>query len=484
MSISRKLVHGSFWNGLNQFFTQVINFSLTIVLARLLEPGDFGLIGKVIVITGFLGYFTEFGLIPSLLLRKNADKLDFNSVFWGSMVLALIMYSIIFFSAPYLSKFYDDMRLIILFRIIFIDFLFKPLTFIPTVIENKKLEYKRLALNDLIATLVSGILSVSAAFLNFGVWALVIQTVSRNLVMGILFSLTIKWEFSFLFSFERFKFLFGTGIHFAINNLVKFFAENVDFLLVGKFAGDSALGIYTFAFKISRYPLMKVWMVFGRMLFPAFTRINENINKIKNNYLKIFSISVVVITPLLLFIEFSIPYLITILVGDKWIAAVPIIRILLFYAFLEAISLADVSILNALHMVKKVNLIKFCTSILLIPFGYYALIRWGLLGITLAYTLLNGTQILLIKYIVVKKLSLNFKMVSKFFIWFSFLCSLSTLIISILHYLLIKVSLNSYLSLTMLTILFLLSNFFILIKIGFLAVKPLSINWKFYLIEK
>lgn len=409
MSIKKKLIKGGIWNFLSQSGAQIINFLITIILARLLLPEDFGLIGKIMVITGFLGYFTEFGLAPSLILKKDSDELDYNTVFWGSISLSLIAYLVVYLSSPLIASFYEDSRLIFITRILFLDFLFKPLAFIPTVLENKKLQYNTIAISNLLSILSAGIIATTLAIGGFGIWALVTQQIALSLFLGIYLTIFVRWKPQLIFSYKRLLSHLKKGIHFTINNLVKFFSENIDFLLVGKFAGDYSLGIYTFAFRMSRYPIAKLWNIFGKMLFPAFTTMNEDITRLSKNFLKVNIVFVYFIAPILVFTFFEIESLLLLLVGQKWLPSVPIVRVILFYIFFETFGMVDTPILMSLELIKLLNTVRAIASFSILIIGYYALINHGALGIAFVYTIIFIIHFVVIKMILLKKIGMKIR---------------------------------------------------------------------------
>ena len=177
MRITRRIARGGMWNAVSEFGNQAINTILTIVLARMLLPADFGLIGKVVVITGFVGYFVELGFTPALMIRPNATSTDADSVFWTSIALSGTLFVMVFLTAPLVSRLYGDDRLVLLTRIIFLEFLFRPLTFVPNALESKALRYDRLAKSKLIGTATAATAAVVSAIAGLWVRSLVVPVV-------------------------------------------------------------------------------------------------------------------------------------------------------------------------------------------------------------------------------------------------------------------------------------------------------------------
>ena len=141
MTLRDKLIKGGLWSGAVQSSTWMIKFVLSIILARLLGPGAFGLIATVFIFTGFMGYFTEFGMIASIVQKKDTDELDCNTVFWSSLAMAALIYGFVYFAAPLIAEFYDLPQLTLITRVVFLDFLIRPFSFVPAALETKKIKY-------------------------------------------------------------------------------------------------------------------------------------------------------------------------------------------------------------------------------------------------------------------------------------------------------------------------------------------------------
>ncbi|MDQ7090844.1 MAG: oligosaccharide flippase family protein [Methylococcales bacterium] len=223
MSLKKKIINGGLWNGISQFGAQGISFVLILVLARFLSPEEFGLLGMVSVITGFFGYFSECGLIYSIIKKKEIDALDCDTAFWGGIVFGVIVYVFIYAISPYISQFYNQPELTDLSRVLALAFIIGSYTFVPFALEQKKLQYKKLSIIRLISLLVSGCVAIYFAVRGAGVWALVFQQLSMKIVTVVATFFWMSWKPKFRFSYARFKDLFGFGMHVTVNNLIRFF---------------------------------------------------------------------------------------------------------------------------------------------------------------------------------------------------------------------------------------------------------------------
>jgi len=198
---------------------------------------------------------------------------------------------------------------------------------------------------------------------------------------------------------------------FTANNLLEYATENVDYLIIGRLLGARALGIYTLAFRISKYPFMKVWQVFGQMLFPAFAQIRDNRERLIRSYRKTDGIAVMVLVPLLLAVYFGVDSFVVAVIGDKWAGIQPIVRILVGYLLVFSFTVPDISILVALGGVRTVVFSKLIYGIALAGFGFVATSAFGGIGMASAYASLSVVYAVIMKFVVSRKL--QFQSVTK-----------------------------------------------------------------------
>jgi len=406
MLIRHKLYKGSIWNAISQFGSQGINFILLIILARLLAPSDFGLLAMVTVVCGFLGYFSEFGLISTLIQKKNIDEVDCNTAFWSTIVFSVLLYGIVFVSAPLIASFYNQPALTLITRVLFIDFLIRPFGFVHSALEIKALNYDKITIAQLISLFVSSPIAIALALLGYGIWSLVFQQITKSLLEVTVLVVSVHWRPRLIFSLGRFKELLGFGIYYTAHNVIKFFTENIDHLLVGKLLGPAALGIYTMAFRLSRYPKEKLWSVFGRMLFPAFSTFQDDLRRLRQNIMRVSLAGSLVLVPFVVILLFGTKPVVALL-GEKWSDTVPIIRIFMAYIFFSSISIGDEPLLLAINKVKTLNCLKGLTSVVLLVFGYIAIRDYGLIGMAAVFTFVSILYIALVKRSILYCLKIN-----------------------------------------------------------------------------
>ncbi|HBH49743.1 MAG TPA: hypothetical protein DDX98_13950 [Bacteroidales bacterium] len=408
MTFKEKLIRGGIWNAVSQFGAQGINFVIIIILARLLSPNDFGLLGMVTVITGFLSYFSEFGMIASIIKKPQIDDLDCNTAFWSGIAFSIIVYSIIYFTSPLISWFYNQPELTDISRVVSLVFVIGSYSFVPAALEMKRLRYNRIAIIRLVSLIISGPIAIFSALKGFGVWALVFQLLIMEIVAFLGYLFWVNWKPKFKFSFLRFNGLFSFGMHITLNNLIKFFSENIDYLLVGKMLGPTALGLYTMAFRLSRYPIEKIGPIFKNMLFPAFASIQNDSERIRINVIRVSAVVPLVTVPFLFFFYFSSDVIVGIIVGNKWMDAVPMIKIFIVYLFIYSFSFPDEPVMMVTGKIKQLNLIKIIMSLVLLFSGYIMVANFGVKGMTITYTSILSVYYISIKMFTLELISTRF----------------------------------------------------------------------------
>jgi O-antigen/teichoic acid export membrane protein len=414
MSIKKKLIKGAVWNAISQFGSQGINLLIIVALARLLEPRDFGLVGMVSVITSFLGYFTEFGLLASIIRKRDIDDGDIYTVYWSTIAFSCLVYVVVFFASPLVSLFYQDNRLTLITRVLFLNFLAATLAFIPEALQAKSLEYSKITAANLIGGALSGGLGIALALMKCGVWSLVFQQISMTLFRGVVLVVSTGWRPKFFFSYGKFKELFSFGGHYTLRNLMLYLSENFDYLLVGKLLGPSALGIYTLAFRMSKYAFLKLWGIFGKMLFPAFSSFSGDMERVRKNYIRVSVAGGIVLVPVFIGLLFGLEALVPLIFGAKWLPSVPVVKIFISYLVIASFSYADDPLMISLNEIKILNAAKAMAALMLAGLGYWWAAKYGLVGMAWAFSLSSLAYLIFVKAMVLKRIAISFRAYSAY----------------------------------------------------------------------
>ena len=206
--IKTKTIFGIFWRLSERVLAQLISFIVSVVLARILLPKEYGVVAIILVFINIFNAFVTSGMGTSLIQKKNSDTLDFSTMFYTGLAISIILYLILFLSAPFIAKIYKNIALIALLRVMGIKLQIASINSIQQAYVSKKMEYKKFFYSTLIGTIISGILGIAAALHGYGVWALVIQYLSNSAIDTIVLFITVNWRPTLEFSIKRFKSLF------------------------------------------------------------------------------------------------------------------------------------------------------------------------------------------------------------------------------------------------------------------------------------
>ena len=383
MSLKTETIKGTFWSSVEKISLLGIQFVLQIVLARLLTPKDYGIIGILVVFIAISNTFIDSGFTSALIQNKDRTETDYSTAFYFNLIISIICYIILCFSAPYIAQFYNLPILTSVTRVLAVSLIFMALSAVNRTKLQIKLDFKTQAKASLSSVILSGILGIYLAYKGFGVWALVAQQISNSFFNMLLMFFLIRWKPLFVFSINSFKNMYSYGVKLLISNLLDNFYFNIRPLIIGKLFSVSILGLYSRAYQFAGFPISLSGTIFGRVAFPLFSKIQDDFQKLFNAYCRFLKIVNGIYIPLILLLCAVSKQVIIIVLGYQWIDATILLRILSLAFVFDSFT----NINNSLFLAKgysnialKLNFIKkvIALTILLIsiPFGIIA-ICWG-----------------------------------------------------------------------------------------------------------
>ncbi|MCF8009660.1 MAG: lipopolysaccharide biosynthesis protein [Halanaerobiales bacterium] len=391
-----KIISSLIWKLLEKTGVQGMQFIIQIVLARLLAPEQFGTIAIVLVFISIANVFVHSGLNVALIQDKNSDKVDFSSVFYLSLFLATILYIVIFFTSPLISVFFDKTILVPVLRIMGITLFFGAFNGIQNAYIAKNLLFKKLFITSLIATLVSGLIGVIFALNGYGIWALVIQQLLNQILITIVLLVIIKWRPKLVFSFIRVKILFSFGWKLLVSALLNMFYLNIRTLIIGKIYSPTILGYYNRGEQFPRLIVRNIDGSIQSVMLPSFSAYQDDIKTVKKLVKRTIVSSSFLIFPMMIGMAVVAEPLVITILTEKWVPAVPFLRIFSISYALIPIHSANLQAINAMgrsDIFLKVELIKKLFGILILIvslfFGIYA-IALGLILSGLLATAINA----------------------------------------------------------------------------------------------
>lgn len=333
-----KTVTGVLWNTVARVGQQVMQFGLSVILARLLLPDDFGAVGMVMVIVTFVGMVVDAGFGPALVQRAHISESHIDSVFWFNVVTGMALCGLFFAGAPLVAVFYREPILAPMTRGLSAVFVFSSAGLVPAALMQRRLQFHLLARISLIATFVSGVTGVVLAFLGAGVWSLVVMYLASFFVSTVLNLLLSGWRPSREFSMAALRELWGFTGNVLGFNFVNYWARNADNILVGRFLGAAALGFYSRAYGLMLMPITQVIGVISNVMFAALSTIQEDRVRVKSIFLRAMGLISLLVFPMMTGLLVVAEPFVLVLFGENWTGMIPTVRILALVGAIQSLS--------------------------------------------------------------------------------------------------------------------------------------------------
>lgn len=383
MNLKDKTIRAFLWMSSVKVISQGFSWIVTILLARLLLPDDFGLLAIAWIFVGFMVLVNEMGIGSAIIQRKETDDDALYSIFWVSIIFGICFYLIVFFLAPTFSRFFDNENLTNVLRVLAFIFVIGSFQIVPSSLLTKELEFKKRSIAEFSGVFSGGTLSIVLALSGYGVWSLVYGPILRYLVFTILFFCFSQWRPKPVFMFKKVKGLLSFGLYVAGSRVLKFFYSNADSMIIGKILGNKFLGYYTMAFNLSGIPVEKITAIINQVSYPVFSKLQDDREKLQSYFLKITRFVSLITFPSMVGIFLVSESLIKVVLTPKWLPILFPLMILCFVALLKSI----VQIIPMLLYAKgKPNLVlRFnLSSFVILPISFFVGIKYGVNGVACA----------------------------------------------------------------------------------------------------
>ena len=346
-SVRSQLLHGVAWNFIEKILIRGVSFFIGIILARLLSPSDYGLIGMLAVFISISNVFIEGGLAKALIQRQNCQAIDFSTAFVANVGISLVIYLIMYISAPRIADFYNEPILIDLTRILSLNFILGSFNIVQRAKMMAKVDFKSLAQINVISTIISGLFGILMAYLGYGVWALVGQILCSTIVLIILFPIYSRWEPSFKFSIASFRQLFGFGSKLMVTGVYSVVLNNISTICIGKFYRSQQLGFFTRASQFSELISTTSYEVIGNVTFPVLSELQNDKSRLVEVYRMSLFFTALIIFPIMILTTLLAKPMIIVLLTEKWLPCVVLIQWLCLARMFTPLSAINMNILNA-----------------------------------------------------------------------------------------------------------------------------------------
>lgn len=387
--LKQKATVGVIWTSIQKYINILAQFICGIVLARLLTPEDYGCLGMLSVFTNLAASIVTMGFSSALIQKKRPTDEDYSTIFFWNEAVSILMYVILFVSAPSIARFY---RIPLLSDVLRVQGLILIINASASVQENrlrKQFQFKKLAIISLISNLVSIIVAILMAYQGFGVWALVAQGLSSGIVRNLIYWLTNKWKPLLVFSIKSFKELFSFGFYVFLSNIVNQLGNSLQTLLMGRIYNASVLGYYSKASHTEMYASQSVSDVLLQVTYPLYSELQDQKEQLINA-IKRITVTVAYATfPLMSLLIILAKPIFVLLYSERWLPSVPYFQVLCVAGFvigLQAVNYQPIAAIGKSKLLFKWTIIKRVVGTTIMVGG---LLIWGVKGLLIGVVAYN-----------------------------------------------------------------------------------------------
>lgn len=381
MSLKKQATEGLVWTYAQQFGSQIVGFFVSLILARLLLPAEFGLIGMIAVFVSIGNTLLKGGLSQSLIRTKVLDQEDYATVFYFNLLASVLIYVLIFFLSPFIAAFYDQEILTNLLRVYSITFIISAFATVQLARLTKKMDFKTQTLIAIPATIVGGIVGIVMAYTGFGVWSLVWSYMVTSIVSTIQLWIYSKWSPGLIFNKTKFYAHLNFGYKLTLAGLLDTIFNNIYLIIIGKYFSAAQVGFYTRAETMKQLPVSNISNALSKVTYPLFSSIQDDLERLKRVYKQLMQMVIFIIAPVLILMAVLAEPTFRFLFTEKWLPAVPYFQILCITGILYPIHAYNLNILNVkgrsdlflkLEVIKKIVIV--ITILIAIRYGIIALL--------------------------------------------------------------------------------------------------------------
>ena len=384
-SIKRQAVSSSLWVTGARLVARSLDQVLLIVLARLLVPEDFGIIAMAGVFTRMLGLFSTMGVTPAIVQRLSVDDEFLSTVFWGNFATGIGFTLVGVGIAGAIGRFYNAPLVGAVFSALSLRFVLSGMSAIPNGLFGRQMRFALMEVREIVGVAIGGVTGIALALGGAGVWSLVVQVVVGDVARTLLLWQATSWRPRRVFLWARFRELWAFGGQMLGSQVSNYAVKYFDNLLIGKALGAVMLGYYSFAYSLFLAPLIDIALTVGRVTFSAFSRLQEDAQRLRRGFLLTTQYVGLCAAPVLVGIFLTAPDLIRLVFGAKWMPAVPVLRILTVAGFIKSQAIVWNAILPAVGRVDVLFKLSVGSALIYLP-AFFVGLRWGIVGVAAAYT--------------------------------------------------------------------------------------------------
>ncbi len=396
MNTRNNAVNGLFWRFLERTGAQLVTFVVSIVLARLLEPTVYGMVALVTVFTNLLQVFVDSGMGNALIQKKDADDLDFSTVFYFNAAICVLLYVVAFLTAPVIANFYNNLELIPIIRVLSLTLIISGLRNVQQAYVSRNMLFRKFFFSTIGATIGSAVIGIAMAYMGCGVWALVGQQLSNMLIGTIILWFVVKWRPKAVFSFGRLKGLFSYGWKLLVSKLIDAVYNDIRSIIIGKKYSEADLAFYNQGKKLPNLIVTNINTSIDSVLLPIMADEQDDRERVKAMTRRAIRTSSYIMAPLMIGMAVCAEPIVRLLLTDKWIDCVLFMQMFCITYMFYPIHTANLNAIKAMgrsDMFLKLEIIKKLvgtTAVLITMFISVEAMACSLLITTLLSSIINA----------------------------------------------------------------------------------------------
>jgi teichuronic acid exporter len=411
MSLREKTINGLFWSFTDNFVNLGGQFLIGIILARLLTPREYGLIGMLSIFIAISQSFIDSGFSSALIRKKDCTQTDYSTVFYFSLAVSLFCYVLLYLFSSSISSFFQEPQLKLLIRVLGLGLILNSFGFIQSAILTKNINFKLQTKVSMLASVGSGIIAIILAYKGFGVWSLVALTLSRYTISSLFLWIWTKWKPLWLYSKQSFKELFAFGSKLLLSGLIDTTYRNIYNVVIGKYFSALELGYFSRADMFQSFPSQNLQGIIGRVSYPILSGIQDDKIQLKTNYKKLIRMTMLITFMLMFGMAVVAKPMVLTLIGEKWQPCVIYLQMLCFVGIFYPLGALNLNILKVegrsdlflnLEIIKKIIAIPVIITGIL--FGIKALIIGMLVHSIISYYINSFWSGKLIDYSIIEQI--------------------------------------------------------------------------------
>lgn len=387
-NLRTKTITSFIWRFAERFSAQIISFVVSIILARILSPEDYGIVALVLVVTNIMQVFVDSGLANALIQKKDVDDLDYSSVFYFNIILCILLYIVLYISSPLFSYFYENNDFIYLFRVLGLTVIVSGVKNVQQAYVSKTLQFRKFFFATIIGTIFSAIIGIILAISGYGVWAIIVQYLSNICIDTLVLWIIVRWRPKRIFSIKRLKHLLSYGWKLLVSGLLDSFYQNIWQFIIGKIYSPSDLAFYNQANKLPNVIISNVNTSIDSVLLPVLSKEQDDLNNIKSMTRRAIKTAVYIISPLMIGLAATSEVIVKLLLTEKWLPCVPYLVIFSITYIFMPIHTANLNAIKALgrsDIFLKLEIVKKIIGVICL----FISVRMGVLAMAWMVLIIN-----------------------------------------------------------------------------------------------